>query len=424
MSESKKTSKTKKISFTTLTLMALALGIVTGIIIHSFPSSYFKDTILVEGIFLVIGDGFIRLLKMLVVPLVFVSLVSGTLAIGDVKKLGKLGSKTVLFYLVTTTVAIGIALVIGWLLQPGLNLDISAYEIQEVSIAEKVPLTTTILNFIPTNPIAAMANGDMIPIIVFAIFVGVAISTLGDKANTLTAVFTEFNDVMMTITMMVMKFAPLGVFCLVAKTFSVLGVDALSGLVKYLVTVFIGLGIHCFVVYAFLLVIFTKLNPVKFFKKFSPAMTFAFSTASSNATIPISIETLDDKLGVSRNITSFTVPLGATINMDGTAIMQGVAVMFTAQAFGISLTGSDIITVIATATLASIGTAGVPGVGLVMLSMVLSSVGLPIEAIGIIMGVDRLVDMARTAVNVTGDAVCSTILAHQDKAIDIEKYNA
>ncbi len=419
-------SERKKISFTTLTLAALFLGIAVGILIYNLPSNYdfFKDTVLVNGIFLVLGNGFIRLLKMLVVPLVFVSLVSGTCAIGDVKKLGKIGSKTIVFYLITTTVAIGIALVIGWLLQPGLNLDMSAFEIQEVSIAEKVPFTTTILNFIPDNPIAAMANGDMIPIIVFAIFVGAAISTLGDKAKTVTAFFNEFNDIMMAITMMVMKFAPIGVFCLVAKTFSVLGFEALLGLIKYLAAVFLGLGIHCFVVYALLLFAFTKLNPFKFFKKYAPAMAFAFSTSSSNATIPVSIETLDEKIGVSRSLTSFTVPLGATINMDGTAIMQGVAVMFTAQAFGMELSGMDYLTVIATATLASIGTAGVPGVGLVMLSLVLSSVGLPIEAIGIIMGVDRLVDMTRTAVNVTGDAVCSTILAYQEKSLDIEKYNA
>ncbi len=416
----------KKISFTTLTLMALFLGIAVGVIIYSLPSNfdYFKETILVNGVFLVLGNGFIRLLKMLVVPLVFVSLVSGTCAIGDVKKLGKIGSKTIVFYMVTTTVAIGIALVIGWLLKPGLNLDMSAFEIQEVSIADKVPFTTTILNFIPENPLAAMVNGDMIPIIVFAIFVGAAISTLGDKAKTVSDFFSEFNDIMMAITMMVMKFAPIGVFCLVAKTFSVLGIDALLGLIKYILTVFLGLAIQCFGVYALLLFIFTKQSPIKFFKKYAPAMAFAFSTSSSNATIPVSIETLDEKLGVSRNLTSFTVPLGATINMDGTAIMQGVAVMFTAQAFGMTLTGGDYLTVIATATLASIGTAGVPGVGLVMLSLVLTSVGLPIEAIGIIMGVDRLVDMTRTAVNVTGDAVCSTILAYQDNSLDLEKYNS
>ncbi len=419
-------SDKKKISFTTITLLALFLGLATGMVIYNLPASIsgFTNTFIVNGVFLVLGNGFIRLLKMLVVPLVFVSLVSGTCAIGDVKKLGKLGSKTIAFYLVTTTVAIGVALVIGWLMKPGLNLDMSAFEIQEVSIAEKVPLTTTILNFIPDNPVAAMANGDMIPIIIFAIFVGAAISTLGDKAKTVTDFFNEFNDIMMAITMMIMKFAPIGVFCLVAKTFSVLGFDALIGLIKYLSSVFLGLFFQCFIVYSLLLVAFTRLNPLKFFKKYAPAMAFAFSTSSSNATIPVSIETLDDSLGVSRSLTSFTVPLGATINMDGTAIMQGVAVMFTAQAFQVPLTASDYLTVIATATLASIGTAGVPGVGLVMLSLVLTSVGLPIEAIGIIMGVDRILDMTRTAVNVTGDAICSTILSYQDKSLDIEKFNS
>ncbi len=414
----------KKISFTTLTLVSLFVGIAVGIIMYNLPASFVKDTLIVNGVFLVLGNGFIRLLKMLVVPLVFASLVSGTCAIGDVKKLGKLGSKTLIFFLVTTVIAVVIALGVAFVIQPGLNLDMSGIESKEVTIAEKVPFTTTILNFIPENPVAAMANGDMIPIILFAIFVGIAISIQGDKAKTVAAFFSEFNDIMMTITMMVMKFAPIGVFCLVAKTFAVLGVDVLMGLFKYVLAVFIGLILHCFVGYALFLFGFTKLSPLTFFKKYAPAMAFAFSTSSSNATIPVSIETLDEKLGVSRKITSFTVPLGATINMDGTAIMQGVAVVFTAQAFGIELAMSDYITVIATATLASIGTAGVPGVGLVMLSLVLTSVGLPIEAIGIIMGVDRLVDMARTAVNVTGGAICSTILAYQDGSLDIEIFNS
>ncbi len=415
--------KSKKLNFTTITLLALLAGVICGIIIFNLPASTIKDKFFVDGVFLIIGNGFIRLLKMVVVPLVFASLVAGTLAIGDVKKLGRIGGKTICFYLLTTTLAIAIALSVGAIIKPGMGLDMSTFKIGEVTVAEKVPVTTTILNFIPDNPVSAMAKGDMIPIIMFAIFVGAAISYLGDKAKTVTAFFNEFNDVMMAITMMVMKLAPIGVFCLVARTFSTLGPDALLSLIKYFMSVLLSLGIQCFIVYSLLLMSFARLNPFKFFKKFAPAMAFAFSTSSSNATIPVTIDTLDDKIGVPRSISSFTIPLGATINMDGTAMMQGVAVMFTAQAFGIQLTAANYLTVIATATLASIGTAGIPSVGLVMLSLVLSSVGLPIEAIGIIMGVDRLLDMSRTVVNVCGDAICTVILSKHENTLDLAKYN-
>ncbi len=419
-------SEKKKMGFTTLTLLALLLGIVAGIIVYSLPASLdeVKTKYLIDGLFYVVGNGFIRLLKMIVVPLVFTSLVAGTMAIGDTKKLGKIGIKTVGFYLVTTACAIIIAISIANVIKPGLGLDMESLEMTEVTVAEKEPFSETLLNLIPDNPIAAMANGDMIPIIVFAIFVGVAISTLGKKSDTVSNFFLEFNEIMMTITMMVMKIAPYGVFCLIARTFSTLGFSAISGLLKYILSVMLGLGVQCFVIYAILLIVFTKLNPFKFFKKFGPVMAFAFSTASSNATIPTNIETLEHKMGISRSISSFTIPLGATINMDGTAIMQGVAVVFTAQAFGVQLTPQDYFTVITTATLASIGTAGVPGVGLIMLSMVLSSIGLPVEAIGIIMGVDRILDMSRTAVNVSGDAIVTTIVAVQEKEIDLAVYNS
>ncbi len=413
----------KKMSLTTKTLVALVLGSIIGILVFSLPASYFKDDILINGVFNVVGNGFINLMKMVVVPLVFASLVSGTLAIGDVKKLGKIGTKTIGFYMLTTALAIIIALSVGFLIQPGAGVDMSSVPTQEIVAPEKVPVTETILNFIPSNPIASMAEGDMIPIIVFALFIGIALSILGEEAEVVASFFAQFNDVMMTITMLVMKVAPIGVFCLVAKTFSTLGAGALVGLVKYFFSVLFSLGIQCFVVYSSLLFIFTGLSPRKFFKKFIQVMTFAFSTSSSNATIPVTIETLEENLGVSRNVSSFTIPLGATINMDGTAMMQGVAVMFTAQAFGIHLTAADYLTVISTATLASIGTAGVPGVGLVMLTLVLQSVGLPIEAVGIIMGVDRLLDMTRTAVNVCGDAICTTILSYHENEVDLDIYN-
>lgn len=414
----------KKLGLTTVILLALLLGAVVGVVVHYvIPKGGFRDDVLINGIFYVIGNGFIRLMQMLVVPLVFCSLVCGSMAIGDTKRLGKVGVKTIGFYLVTTALAIGLALTIGTLFKPGLGLDMSKVQVAEVTTQEATSLADTLLNIIPKNPIGALANGDMLPIIVFALFVGILLAGRGEKAETVANFFSQFNDLMMDMTMAVMKVAPVGVFCLIAKTFATLGFDAFVPMLKYMGCVLLALAIHGFGIYQILLKLFTGLNPLKFIKKFFPVMAFAFSTATSNATIPLSIDTLSKKMGVSKKISSFTIPLGATINMDGTAIMQGVAVCFAAQAFGIQLSAGDYATVIATATLASIGTAGVPGVGLVTLSMVFASVGLPVEAIGIIMGIDRILDMTRTAVNITGDAVCTTIVACQDKMIDKDVFN-
>lgn len=423
----KKENNKKKIGLTSKILIALILGAIFGIILcYLVPSGHLKDDILVEGVLMVIGQGFIRLMKMLVVPLVFCSLVCGSMAIGDTKKLGTVGVRTLIFYLFTTALAITVALGIGNIINPGVGLNMSAIQenAAEVQTMEATSLADTLLNIIPDNPVNSLASGSMLQIIVFALIVGIILAKLGERAETVGNFFSQFNDIMMEMTMMVMSLAPIGVFCLIARTFANIGFSAFVPLAKYMIGVLIALGIQCFVVYLGLLKSFTGLNPFKFIKKFFPVMTFAFSTATSNATIPMSIETLSKKMGVSKKISSFTIPLGATINMDGTAIMQGVAVVFAAQAFGIRLDMMDYITVIGTATLASIGTAGVPSVGLVTLTMVFNSVGLPVEAIGLIMGIDRILDMTRTAVNITGDAVCTTIVAHQNKALDRDIFNA
>lgn len=413
----------KKLNLTTTIFIALVLGAVTGIAFYYVvPKGYIRDTVFVAGIFNVIGNGFIRAMQMLVVPLVFFSLVCGSMAMGDTKKLGRIGVKALLFYLVTTALAIVVALVVANMINPGLGLDISAVETQETTIAEAAGFSEIILNIIPTNPIQALAEGNMLQIILFAIIVGILMAYRGEKADAAANIFAQLNDLMMDMTALVMKAAPIGVFCLITKTFAGIGFDAFLPMLKYMLAVIIGLLLQCLGVYQLLLKLFAGLNPLRFLKKFFPVMAFAFSTASSNATIPVSIDTLKMKIGVPKSISSFTIPLGATINMDGTAIMQGVAVVFVAQAFGIPLTMNDYLTVILTATLASIGTAGVPGVGLVTLSMVFTSVGLPVEGIGIIMGIDRILDMSRTAVNVTGDAVCTTIIAVQDKSLQKEVY--
>ena len=415
----------KILGLSTQIFAALLIGALIGVLIHyAMPSGTIKDKVLVEGVLYVVGQGFIRLMQMLVVPLVFCSLVCGSMAIGDTKTLGKVGIKTIGFYLATTALAVIVALTSANIINPGIGLDMDAVQTTEVTAAsQSTNIVDTLLNIIPKNPIGSMANGDMLPIIVFALFVGIMLAKLGSKASTVANFFSQFNDVMMEMTMSIMKIAPVGVFCLIARTFATVGFAAFKPMLKYMGNVSLALAIQCFVVYQILLFVFTRLNPLKFIKKFAPVMGFAFSTATSNATIPMSIETLNKKMGVSKQISSFTIPLGATVNMDGTSIMQGVAVVFIAQAYGIPLTMGNLATVVVTATLASIGTAGVPSVGLVTLAMVLSSVGLPTEGIALIMGIDRILDMLRTAVNITGDAVCTTIVSHQEGALDREVFN-
>ncbi len=415
----------KKIGLSTKIFIALLLGAIFGLCINFFlPSGVLKDDILINGVLYVVGNGFIRLMQMLVIPLVMCSLICGTMSIGDTKTLGKVGVKTLGFYIATTAIAISLALLFALWVKPGVGLNIAAVESTEVTISENISLADTLLNIIPKNIISSMADGDMLPIIVFSVFVGIMLAKLGEKARTVSNFFAEFNDVMMEMTVTVMNAAPIGVFCMIAKTFATIGFDAFIPMLKYMGCVLFVLVLQGFGVYQILLFAFTRLNPILFIKKFFPVMQFAFSTSTSNATIPLSIETLKDKLGVSSKISSFTIPLGATINMDGTAIMQGVAVVFIAEAYGITLTPAMLGTVILTATLASIGTAGVPGVGLITLAMVLTSVGLPTEGIALIMGIDRILDMARTAINVTGDAVCTTIVAHNEGLVNKDIFNS
>lgn len=419
-----KTEKTKKkLGLTSKIFIALLLGLITGIILNLWvPKGFVRDTILVDGICYVIGNGFIRLMKMLVVPLVFTSIVCGASSMGDTKALGKVGVRTIVFYLATTALAITVAIGVAEMIRPGIGLNMSSLEAGTVTVAEKTSVTETLLNIIPDNPVQSLANGTMLQIIFFALIVGILLAKMNERAELISNLFTQINDLMMEMTNLVMAFAPIGVFFMIARTFANLGFDAFVPLLKYMGSVTLGLGLQCFVVYMILLVVFTRLNPLRFVKKFFPVMAFAFSTSTSNATIPLNIDTLEEKMGVSRKISSFTIPLGATINMDGTSIMQGVAVVFAAQAYGVELGVTGYLTVIATATLASIGTAGIPSVGLVTLSMVFAAVGLPVEAIALIMGIDRILDMLRTAVNITGDAVCTTIVAHQNKAIDRERF--
>ena len=423
VAKSEKKIEKKKLSLTSKIFIGLIAGVICGVIFNLFvPASYVRDTIIIDGICYVIGNGFIKLMKMLVVPLVFCSLVCGASAIGDTKTLGKVGGKTIAFYLATTAIAVTVAISVAALIKPGIGLNMNLIEAENVTVAEKTSAVDTLLDIIPDNPFSSLANGNMLQVIVFALIVGILLAKMGERAELVANFFSQFNDLMMEMTNLVMSFAPIGVFFMLTRTFANLGFDAFIPLLKYMGSVVLCLGVQCFVVYMILLFVFTRLNPFKFIKKFFPVMAFAFSTSTSNATIPLNIETLEEKIGVSRKVSSFTIPLGATINMDGTSIMQGVAVVFAAQAYGINLGISGYLTVIATATLASIGTAGIPSVGLVTLTMVFSAVGLPVEAITLIMGIDRILDMLRTAVNVTGDAVCTTVVAYQNKDVDKEVF--
>lgn len=418
-------TKTKrKLSLTTLIFIGLGLGILAGIILHyAVPAGTFRDAVLINGVFYVVGTGFMRLLQMLVVPLVFFSLATGALSMGDTASIGKIGVKTLVFYMFTTAAAVAIALLLANFIQPGLGMDLSTVTAAEVDIAEAPSAIDTLLGIIPTNPIQAMAEADMLGIIFFALMVGIICAAIPDELTIFSRILNEGNALMMKMTGMVMKIAPFGVFALIARTFSQLGFDTFLPMIKYMLSVSGALVLHVLLVYIPLLMVLARVNPLTFIKKFAGPMTFAFSSASSGATIPLTLDAMDN-MGVPRKISAFTIPLGATINMDGTAIMQGCAVVFVSLAYGIPLSIADFMTVILTATLASVGTAAVPGVGLITLSMVLRSVGLPVEGIAMIMGIDRILDMARTAVNTTGDATVTMVVARQDGSLDMDQFNS
>ncbi len=412
------------VSVTMKVLLGMALGIVVGLVINltgmnalgSWANAY-----LIEGLFSAVGQMFVNALKMLVVPLVFFSLVCGVCGIGDVKLLGRIGSKAFLLYLLTTAIAIASAIIIasGFGIGEGMNATSEA----NFSGRESPPLTDVIVSIIPSNPINAMAKGDMLPVIFFSILFGVSILMVGKKAESVSDFVEKLNEVMMKMVALVMAVAPYAVFCLIARAIANLGMELLGQLLGYVLVLIGVLMFHLFITLQVVLKLFSGLSPLTFVRKIRNAQVFAFSTSSSNATIPITLRTVTERMGVRNSVASFTVPFGATINMDGTAIMQGVATVFIANIYNVDLGMGGYLTVILMSVLASIGTAGVPGVGLIMLSMVFAQVGLPIEGIGLILGVDRLLDMIRTAVNISGDAVVSVVVANSEGQVDKDVYN-
>lgn len=410
--------------------IAMLAGTALGIAINITESanwlgatgSAWIDDVLINGLFDGVGKIFVASLKLLVVPLVFVSLVAGITALQDNTRMGPMAGRALLLYLVTTAIAISLALLLAIMIQPGSGIDMVSSS--DFTAKEAPPLKDVFVNMVPSNPFKAFVEGNMLQVIVFSLLFGFAVSRCGEPGQRIAALFRDFDAVIMTMVSFLMKLAPYGIFCLLTKLFASLGVDALMSMAKYVLTVAFALLLHGLGVYSLLFKLLTRLNPLILLQKMRPAMMFAFSTASSGATIPVTLRTVENRLGADNRVAAFTVPLGATINMDGTAIMQGVATVFIAQAFNVDMSVTDYLTVIMTATLASVGTAGVPGVGLITLAMVLQQVGLPVEGIAMIIGVDRLLDMMRTAVNVTGDAMVTTVVAQKENMLDEERFHS
>ena len=402
--------------FTQKMLFAMLFGAVFGIILNNIGLDDFINKYLSYGILDIVGKIFVNSLKMLVIPLVFCSIAVGVSSLGNISLMGRIGAKSLLIYLITTAIAISLALLIAIIIKPGSQVEIDA---ATTFITKDAPsLSSVITSIVPPNPILAMAEGEMLQIIFFAIVLGISITISGSKGSIFKKGLESINSVMMSMVSIIMKLAPLGVFCLIAKTFATQGISMILPLASYFFTVACVLLLHVMFTYSFFLKFLGKVSPIIFLKKMRTAVVFAFSTASSNATIPVTLNTVEKRLGVDKAVASFTVPFGATINMDGTAIMQGVATVFIATVYSIDLSLADYLLVILTATLASVGTAGVPGVGLIMLTMVLTQVGLPVEGVALIIGIDRLLDMMRTAVNITGDSMVSLLTSKSEKSFN------
>ncbi|HEX7051589.1 MAG TPA: dicarboxylate/amino acid:cation symporter [Longimicrobiales bacterium] len=407
-------------------LIGLILGVLFGLLANVLGLEWLQAVLVgLEPI----GTAFIRLITMIVVPLVVASLLLGTASLGDIRKLGRIGGKTVVFYLGTTAFAVVLGLVLSNVIEPGSRIDPATRDRLAQAFAgeaagklalaaEKPGIVQVLLDMIPTNPFGAAADAQLLPLIVFTILFGAAVGLVQEEKRRAVLTFFEgVNDAVMVLIDWVMKLAPYAVFALISAVVARFGLDLLRSLLIYAVTVVIGLALHMFGVYSSLVRIAARLSPIEFFRRIAHVPLVAFSTSSSNATLPVTMETAEEKLGISKEVSSFVLPLGATVNMDGTALYQAVAVMFIAQIYGIPMGVGQQLTIVLTATLASIGTAGVPSAGIITLILVLQSVGLGAQAatgIALILGVDRILDMMRTAVNVTGDLTTAAFVARTE----------
>lgn len=403
----------KKMSLVSKIMIGLVLGVVVGLLFISNPS-------IPTNFIRPFGTLFLNLVKMTIVPLVFASLVGGAAGIGDIKKLGRVGGKTMLYFFVTTAFAVFIGLVVSNILRPGIGITLAGAEAVAQQSTEGVSLVQTLLNIVPTNPVDSLAKGDMLQIIFFAIFSGIGATYIGEKGQGYLNFCESLAEIMYKLTEMIMSLAPYGVFALMAPVVANNGPQVLLPLIKLIIVCYIAYLIHVFLTYTTTVKIWTKIPVGKFFKGAIPALAMAFSTSSGAATLPLGMKISREEFGVSESIASFVLPLGTTVNMDGTAIFQGACAVFIAQVYGIDLSLSQQLTIILTATLASVGTAGVPGSGFIMLTMVLSSVGLPVEGMALIAGIERILDMGRTTVNVAGNLSASVVIAGTEGEIDYE----
>lgn len=400
----------KKMQLSTKILIGLVAGIVVGALLQGAPdiaNTWIKP----------FGTLFLNLIKMIIVPLVLASLVVGTCGLGDVKKLGRIGGKTLAYYLLTTAFAVTLGLILANIFNVGAGFTLPA-DVKAAEAKEIPSFVDTLLNIIPTNPIKAMADGNMLQIIAFALFLGGGIVVLGDRGKPLYNFFDSLAEASYKITGGIMSLAPYAVFALIVPVVATNGPKVLLPLISVIIIVYAGCFLHAALVYSSTVSVFAKMSPLKFFKGVFPAQAIAFTTCSSAAALPVNMKRTEEELGVSKGISSFVLPLGATINMDGTALYQGVCALFIANVYGIDLTIAQQATIVLTATLASIGTAGVPGAGLIMLTMVLQSLGLPLEGLALVAGIDRILDMARTTVNITGDSACAVVIAASEKELN------
>lgn len=408
-------------------LIGMGAGLLTGSLLQwiELDPDGWLYVLFVDQLFYIGGKIFIALLQLMVVPLVFVSIVCGAANLSDGSSIGRLGGKTVGLYLLTTCAAVSMALVLAVSIDPGAGAS-AVTTTSEFVPPEARPIRDVIIGMVPTNPVAAMAASPpkMLQIIVFGLLLGFVIARSGEAGAKVRSFFEDFNQVMMNLITLLIQAAPVGVFCLMANLFAEIGFEQIVDLGQYFLTVMLGLGIHLVVTYALLIYLLVRVSPLQFVRRMREPLLVAFTTSSSAATMPVTLRTVEEKLGVHNDVASFSIPLGATINMDGTAIMQGVATVFIAGFYGIDLSASSYLIVVLTATLASIGTAAVPSAGIIMLTMVLSQVGLPVEGIALILGVDRLLDMMRTAINVCGDGMISAAVARSEGKLDMKIFNA
>lgn len=404
-------------------LIALVAGAIVGLLINLLKGSLpWLDTVLVDVVFRLLGDVFRNGLMLLVVPLVFFSLTGGVASLRNLGELGRVGGRTLVLYVLTTIVAVSMALALALWLQPGANVDQAT--VAFTPPAAPPPLLDQIIGMVPTNPVQALATMNMLQIIVFSILLGTAILMAGEAGQRVRAIVDDVGQVVMKLVTIVMLFAPIGVFALLARAIADLGFDQIVKLIQYFLLVLGTLLLQLLVVFPIMLRIVGGLDPRPWLRKMREVWLYAFSTSSSNATLPVTMRVVEQRLGASNRVASFTIPLGATVNMNGTAIMQGIACVFIAQLYGIDLTLEQLLTVVGMATVAAIGTAGVPSAGIVMLAAVLSQVGLPVDGIALILAVDRLLDMTRTVVNVSGDAAVSIIVARREGELDLETYRS